>query len=321
MNRKLRGSGILVGVILLLAANSLPAQDRPLFPGQNNTSQSNSDALSLLLDQNNGLRAELQALRAIVEEQGFELRRLQRDSLSRYTNMDERLQALESSAAMPATVPNSATATGEPAATGANPVSSLGDLPSRPPPQPAETEPSPASPAISSAPISSIPQNPAPQNPGPQNPGPQNAGTDSQQPSPPARNRASTLQPAVLSEQQLYQMAYESAINSDFERSIAEFDQYLSVYPEGRFVDNAHYWKGQSYLYLDRYDEAREAYEIILNEYVDSAKLPDAMYGLGQAWQGLGDTRRARELFNNIKRRYPNTGVANLADTRLLSLD
>ena len=306
MNRKLRGSGILAGVILLLAANSLPAQDRPLFPGQNNTSQSNSDALSLLLDQNNGLRAELQALRAIVEEQGFELRRLQRDSLSRYTNMDERLQGLESSAAMPATVPNPATATGEPAATGANPVSSLGDLPSRPPPQPAETEPSPASPAISSAPISAIPQN---------------AGATSPEPSTPTRNRASTLQPAVLSEQQLYQMAYESAINSDFERSIAEFDQYLSVYPEGRFVDNAHYWKGQSYLYLDRYDEARVAYEIILNEYVDSAKLPDAMYGLGQAWQGLGDTRRARELFNNIKRRYPNTGVANLADTRLLSLD
>lgn len=129
------------------------------------------------------------------------------------------------------------------------------------------------------------------------------------------------MQPAVLSEQQLYQMAYDSVINSNFERSIAEFDQYLSIYPNGRFVTNAHYWKGQAYLYLNRYEEARAAYEIIIDQYADSPKLPDAMYGLGLAYQGLGNIQQARRLLTDIKRRFPNTGVANLADTRLLSLD
>ena len=47
-------------------------------------SNANSDALSLLLEQNQQLRSELQALRAIIEEQGFEVRKLQRDSLTRY---------------------------------------------------------------------------------------------------------------------------------------------------------------------------------------------------------------------------------------------
>ena len=130
-----------------------------------------------------------------------------------------------------------------------------------------------------------------------------------------------TLQPAVLSEQQLYQMAYDSVINSNFERSIAEFDQYLSIYPQGRFVTNAFYWKGQAFLYLNRYAEARDSYEVILNKYDNSAKLPDAMYGLGLAYQGLGNIPQARQLLNDIKRRFPNTGVANLADTRLLTLD
>ena len=129
------------------------------------------------------------------------------------------------------------------------------------------------------------------------------------------------LQPAVLSEQQLYQMAYDSVINSNFERSIAEFDQYMSVYPTGRFVTNAHYWKGQAYLYLDRYAEAKDSYEIILNRYEDSAKLADAMYGLGLSYQGLGNITQAKQLLNEIKRRFPNTGVANLADTKLLQLD
>jgi tol-pal system protein YbgF len=129
------------------------------------------------------------------------------------------------------------------------------------------------------------------------------------------------LEPAVLGEQQLYQMAYDSVINSNFERSIAEFDQYLNIYPAGRFVTNAHYWKGQAYLYLNRYNEAKEAYEVILNQYDDSPKLPDAMYGLSLAYQGLGNIPQARQLLNEIKRRFRNTGAASLADTRLLQLD
>ena len=224
-------------------------------------SQSSNDAMSLLLDQNRQLQAEIQALRGQLDEQGFEIKKLQRDSLNRYTDVDQRLSDLE--VAAPQTAPP---ATAQRAQGG--------------------------TPAVNQAPS---------------------------QPSPNASTRPS-LQPAVLSEQQLYQMAYDSVINSHFERSIAEFDQYLGQYPEGRFVTNAHYWKGQAYLYLERFEEARSAYEIILKQYADSSKLPDAMYGLGLAYQGMGNIQRARQMLTDIKRRFPNTGVANLADTRLLSL-
>lgn len=219
-------------------------------------SQSSSDALALLLEQNRQLQAEVQALRGQLEEQGFEIKKLQRDSLNRYTDVDQRLSDLESGAAVA--------------------VAPSGQSGSLPPQRELERESAPA--------------------------------------------RRASLEPAVMSEQQLYQMAYDSVINSEFERSIAEFDQYLSLYPDGRFITNAHYWKGQAYLYLERYEEARGAYEIILNTYPDSNKLPDAMYGLGLAYQGMGNIQRARQLLTDIKRRFPNTGVANLADTRLLSL-
>ena len=116
-------------------------------------------------------------------------------------------------------------------------------------------------------------------------------------------------------------MAYESVINNDFEHSLAEFDQYLSIYPEGRFVVNAYYWKGQAYYYLNQYDEARETYEIIMDKYdAEEPKYADAMYGLAQSYEGLGNIDQARQLLSDIKRQFPNTGAANLADTRLLSL-
>ena len=251
-------------------------------------SSSSSDALSLLLEQNQQLRAELQALRGIVEEQGFELRKLQRDALNRYTSNDERLTALEGGASASSNLPTQA----------------------------------PSSPSISnsqrdvSSSVSSTDNAVTTRESVDDFIGERSSLNNLQ-----TSNRRGSLQPAVLSEQQLYQMAYDSVINSDFERSIAEFDQYMSVYPSGRFVTNAHYWKGQAYLYLERYSEAKESYEIILNRYEDSAKLADAMYGLGLAYQGLGNVTQARQLLNEIKRRFPNTGVANLADTKLLQLD
>ena len=253
--------------------------------GQAAGSNANSDALSLLLEQNQQLRSELQALRAIIEEQGFEVRKLQRDSLTRYTSTDDRLSALEQ---------------------GASPITLSGGAVS----SATDTAESIASAAGSSMTNSRLVDS----NENIRADGPNSLKS-------PAVSERRTLQPAVLSEQQLYQMAYDSVINSNFERSVAEFDQYMNVYPTGRFVTNAHYWKGQAYLYLDRYAEAKDSYEIILNRYEDSAKLPDAMYGLGLSYQGLGNITQAKQLLNEIKRRFPNTGVANLADTKLLQLD
>lgn len=313
---------ILIGSLTLVAAPFAAAQgvgavieSQPSIPGQSIPAQTvagaqtagSNDALSLLLDQNRQLQTEIQALRGMVEEQGFEIRKLQRDSLSRYTDMDDRLRSLETSAAAQPSMPIGASTSpgigGQPSAPGTrtDAMPTIGGVRD---PGSADT------PTTGSATTASTTARTAPLTA---------ADTASSRSS--RVTSRGTLQPAVLSEQQLYQMAYDSVINSNFERSIAEFDQYLSIYPQGRFVTNAHYWKGQAYLYLNRYDEARDSYEIILEQFQESAKLPDAMYGLGLAYQGLGNIPQARQLLNEIKRRFPNTGVANLADTRLLTLD
>lgn len=274
--------------------SSSVVESQGFTPGQPQSSQSansppavNSDALSLLLDQNLQLQSEVQALRALVEEQGFEIRKLQRDSLSRYTNVDDRLSSLETGAIA---APIAVTPAVE------NPLSNQ-------------------APTLGTTPAGSSGSALA------NNPVTGNNGAASSASTPIRSTGRGTLEPAVLTEQQLYQMAYESVINSNFELSIAEFDQYLSIYADGRFVTNAYYWKGQAYLYLNRYDEARASYEIILSQYQDSPKLPDAMYGLALSYQGLGNIPQARQLLREIKDKFANTGVANLADTRLLSLD
>jgi tol-pal system protein YbgF len=278
-------------------------ESQPFTPGQTRSANSaplagnNNDAMSLLLDQIGDLQTEVQSLRAMVEEQSFELRKMQRDSLSRYTNVDDRLIGLESSASSAAPVALNSSAPGGSSAVAS--ASNTTPLIQR---------------SISNARLGSVSQSrPQSQLLSP---------TTTPNRLPVTRNIGrGTLEPAVLSEQQLYQMAYDSVIKSNFDLSIAEFDQYLSIYPQGRFVANAHYWKGQAYLYLNRYSEAVESYEVIGNQHQDSAKLPDALYGLALAYEGMGNFPEARRLLSDIRRRFPNTGVANLADTRLLSLD
>lgn len=276
-------------------------ESQPFTPGQSRPINSapasaSNDAMSLLLDQIGDLQSEVQSLRAMVEEQSFELRKMQRDSLSRYTNVDDRLSGLESRAATAAPVATNRTApagnTPITANSNAAPLNqrSIGNT------RPGST--TQTQPQTTISPSTTPNRTPAVRNIG-----------------------RGTLEPAVLSEQQLYQMAYDSVIKSNFDLSIAEFDQYLSIYPEGRFVANAHYWKGQAYLYLNQYSEAVESYEVIVNQQQDSAKLPDALYGLALAYEGMGNIPQAKRLLSDIKRRFPNTGVANLADTRLLSLD
>lgn len=265
--------------------------------------ESSTDALLLLLEQNRNLQSEVQALRSLVEEQGYALRQLQRESLDRYTDSDTRLSAIEQSMAGQ----GSTTASATPAVPRVGAVAAPAI-----PPINASVTPSPAVTASSGAVIQPAPASTS-------------VATETPIVTPAIQSSTTPIRPALepmaLSEQQLYQMAYESAVNSQFERAIAEFDQYLSSYPEGRFVTNVYYWRGQSFLYLSRFQEAIDAYETILQNYPDAPKVPDAMYGLGVAFEGMGNIQRARQLMQEIKRTYPNTGVANLADTRLRSLE
>ena len=286
-----------------------------------------NDAMLLLLEQNRNLQAEVQALRALVEEQGFEIRRLQRESLDRYTDTDGRLRNLEQALAGGGVVSAAPSGTGgqqvqsPPVTTGSGvaqnqtpPVSttSTGNRNDQPPvvTSPATTPTASQGLANNSVTASNTASGTTTTS--------RSAGSFAS--SRPVTARPS-LEPAVLTEQQLYQMAYDSAINSQFERAIAEFDQYLGLYPQGRFTTNSHYWKGQSYLYLTRYDEAIAEYSIILQQYPGDPKVPDSLYGQAIAYEGMGDLQRARQLLQRIMREYPNTGVANLADTRLRSLN
>ncbi len=68
-------------------------------------------------------------------------------------------------------------------------------------------------------------------------------------------------------------------------------------------------------------NEARVAFETIVNQYPDGRKVDDAMYSLGTVYDKLGETDRARQLLRQVQSRYPNTSAANLADIYIRSMN
>lgn len=270
---------------------------------------SNNEALNLLLNQVQDIRTEMQTLRGMVEEQGYELRRLQQDSLDRYTDLDARISALyqDLEAARTAGV---AIGAGNSSVSGINNVGSSNA---------AGATANTASPADTSASAPTASTASA-------------AGSSAVNPvsSPVAAAQTGistgTTQPSaatgMLTEQQLYELALDSLLQeAAYQRSVQEFDQYLAQYPDGRFVTNAYYWQGQAYVNLSMFEEARAAFETILQQYPDGRKIEDAMYSLGTVYHRLGDNTRARQLLQDVRARFPNTSAANLADIYMRSLN
>lgn len=305
------------------AAGVVEAQ--PYTPGQTpaggqSGNASSNDALIMLLDQFRELRAELGTVRGLVEEQAYELRNLQRESLERYTDLDSRLSQNASAApAMPMATPEVAQTTQIPQGSGLAPAPSQGVAVQNPAlgtqvRTPAATQGTPPSAASSNTPIQAG-GTPMPVTPFPSTGSAVVAANN-------ALNTVAPLQPTVLSEQQQYQMALDSLLQEEqYQRAVDEFDQYLRLYPNGRFVTNAYYWKGQAYVNLAMLNEARDAFETVVTDYPDGRKVDDAMYSLGTVYDKLGNTSRAQQLLRQVQSRYPNTSAANLADIYLRAMN
>jgi tol-pal system protein YbgF len=299
----------LLSTSVMSAAGIVEAQ--PYLPGQAPSGvqpgSSSNDALVMLLDQFREMRAELETLRGLVEEQTYELNNLKRESLDRYTDLDSRLTSAGNLAAQSAPIAIEPAAVIPPMAASsqqasAAPVNAAAPVVAPVPASAAAQSaievaiPVQATAALATATAVATSQNPAVEAP--------------------------AVQPTVLTEQQQYQLALDSLLQEEqYQRAVAEFDQYLTQYPNGRFVTNAYYWKGQAYVNLAMMEEARAAFETIVTQYPDGRKVDDAMYSLGTVYDKLGNGERAQQLLRQVQSRFPNTSAANLADIYLRSMN
>jgi tol-pal system protein YbgF len=122
------------------------------------------------------------------------------------------------------------------------------------------------------------------------------------------------------SEQATYDAAMAALRGGSSDRAIVSFREVVTNYPAGDLASNAQYWIGESYYTKGDLESAITAYRKVLSDWPLSRKVPDAMVKLGFSLSDLRRTPEARNMLEDVVRKYPGTPAAQLATDRLKRL-
>ncbi len=120
--------------------------------------------------------------------------------------------------------------------------------------------------------------------------------------------------------------AYDQAVNlilkeRRYDDAIPQFQAFIKNFPQSIYSANAHYWLGQLLFNKSEFEQAKNHFEQVISFYPDSNKRSDALLKQGTVFQKLGDAANAKKMFEQVISEYPDSNSANLAKSRLASLN
>ena len=140
-------------------------------------------------------------------------------------------------------------------------------------------------------------------------------------PTPPTAPTVGTVAP---SEQSAARKAYDSAFVAyragDYQGAIAAFEGIVKRYPRDPLAANAQYWIGDAWFNLRDFKSAAAAQQLLITNYPDSPKVPDALLNLGSVYAAMGDSASARKALEELIARFPQTEAAEKGKARLARL-
>lgn len=127
-----------------------------------------------------------------------------------------------------------------------------------------------------------------------------------------------TLAPGQLpvpggSDRDNYQVAFELLKEERYEMAATAFKQFLVAFPDSELADNAQYWLAESYYASDKFEQALADFEVVINNYPRSRKVPDALLKMGYCNYSLRRWDAARVTLSRVQADYPETTAARLA--------
>ena len=115
--------------------------------------------------------------------------------------------------------------------------------------------------------------------------------------------------------------AYDKALNlvlkdKQYEQAIPEFRRFNRAYPQSTYAANSHYWLGQLLFNKGQLSDAEQEFSIVVQRFKDSSKRPDALLKLAMVSQQQNNINKAKQLYQQLLKEYPNSTSAQLAKPR-----
>ncbi len=159
----------------------------------------------------------------------------------------------------------------------------------------------------------------APPAPPPQQSGPPQGG--SQGGAPMASSQPSALDTPTIQLNDLYNNANRDREGGKFDLAIQEYGQLLHWYGNTELAPNAQYYIAWIHYSQGDYDTAVKEYDLVLEKYPDNNnKMADAFYGKGLALAKLGRRTEANREFQELRKRFPNSNLAQQACRQIVTL-
>lgn len=122
-------------------------------------------------------------------------------------------------------------------------------------------------------------------------------------------------------EKNIYDQAMDQIQNRQYSDAITTMKNYLGKYSStGYYVASVHYWLGQLYAIAGMNDQARAELIVVVNNYPQSEKAPDALLKLGQIANDSTAYSQAKQYWQQIMDQYPNSAAARVAEGQLQKL-
>jgi len=134
-------------------------------------------------------------------------------------------------------------------------------------------------------------------------------------PTPPAAPPKPAVDPAAETRD------YESALNllkaGKYREALTGFENFIKRYPSSSFQPSAHFWAGSAALQIKEVASATHYFKQVANNWPDDPKAPDALLGLSNCQQTMGDDKAARKTLETLVQKYPGSAAAKTAKQRL----
>jgi tol-pal system protein YbgF len=118
-----------------------------------------------------------------------------------------------------------------------------------------------------------------------------------------------------------YQAAFELLKEQRYEPAAMAFQQFLVTYPDSELADNAQYWLAESHYVTQMFSEALAEFEVVIEKFPRSRKVPDALLKMGYCNYELEDWAAARQALTRVQEDYSDTTAARLAGQRLSRME
>ena len=137
---------------------------------------------------------------------------------------------------------------------------------------------------------------------------------------PPAAPPAAAVTAPAVTEQAAYDAALGAVRADQYADSAQRFNAFVQQYPESALLPNAYYWMGESYYATQNYQLALDAFKTVATRFPESPKAPGAMLKIGYSLDGLKQRTAAQSALQDVIAKYPDSEEASQAQSRLRAI-